>query len=370
MPLPDRVRLVVLFGGRSAEHDVSRESASHVLRAVDPERYDVVPVAITRDGTWQLARHAQALISSGRVQELPGSIDVDGPATAPDASLATTDPGAPTVVLPILHGPNGEDGTVQGLLEVAGVPYVGAGVLGSAVSMDKAMAKKVLAAEGIPQARWREVRPEELDDPGLSDSLLDELGATVFVKPANMGSSVGVSKVTDRADLTDALREALRYDDLAVVEEGVEGRELECAVLGNDHPRASVVGEIVTGADFYDYEDKYLAGTSRQVVPADLPDDVGEEARGLALRTYRALRVEGMGRVDMFLVDHEVGHRLLVNEVNTIPGFTPISMYPMMWQASGLTYTQLIDELVALALERHERRSAHATDVKLHGGGP
>ncbi len=370
MPLPHRVRLVVLFGGRSAEHDVSRVSASHVLRAVDPERYDVVPIGIARDGTWRLSAEADELIRSGRAQELPGSLAVDGPATAPETSLATNDPHVPTVVMPILHGPYGEDGTVQGLLELAGVPYVGAGVLGSAVSMDKAMAKKVLAAATIPQARWREVRRGELDDPTLTPSLFDELGDTVFVKPANMGSSVGVSKVTRRADLLDALRDALRYDDLVVVEQAVEGRELECAVIGNDEPRASVVGEIVTGADFYDYEDKYLAGTSRQVVPAELPDDVSEAARALALRAYRALRVEGMGRVDMFLLDHEVGHELLVNEVNTIPGFTPISMYPMMWQASGLAYAELIDELVELAIERHERRAAHATEVATSRSDP
>lgn len=370
VPLPERVRLVVLFGGRSAEHDVSCVSASHVLRAVDLDRYDVVPIAITRDGTWQLASAADELLRAGSPAELPERLDVDGPPTPRDTSLASVDPDTPTVVLPILHGPNGEDGTVQGLLELAGVPYVGAGVLGSAVSMDKAMAKMVLAAEGIPQTPWRSVRRSELGDPDLAAAIFDELGPVVFVKPANMGSSVGVSRVAEAAALAPALHDAFRYDDLAVVEHGVAGRELECAVLGNDDPQASVVGEILTDADFYDYQDKYHSGTSQQVVPADLPDEVAESARQLALQTYRALRVEGMGRVDMFLVEGGDGHELLVNEVNTLPGFTPISMYPMMWQASGLSYPELIDELVALALERHQRRASFATDVSTERADP
>jgi D-alanine-D-alanine ligase len=265
----------------------------------------------------------------------------------------------PTVVLPILHGPNGEDGTVQGMLELAGLPYVGSGVLGSAVAMDKAMAKTVLDAEGIPQPGWRAVRRNDPErDPGLLARLVAELGPTLFVKPANMGSSIGVTKATGVEELGAALVDALRYDDLVVIEEAVDARELECAVLGNDEPRASTVGEIVPGADFYDYEDKYAAGVAQTVVPAELDDATMEAARALALRTFRALRAEGMARVDMFLV----GDELMVNEINTIPGFTPISMYPMLWQASGLSYPALIDELVELALERHERRSRHSTE--------
>lgn len=365
-PLPERIRLVVLFGGRSAEHDISRVSASHVLRAVDPERYEVVPVGITRDGEWRHASAAAELLARGRAQELAASIEIDGPSTDRDGALATTtssDP--PTVVLPILHGPNGEDGTIQGLLEIAGVPYVGAGVLGSAVAMDKAMAKTVLAAHGIAQPRWRELRPADLDrDPaGLAGTLLEELGPTVFVKPANMGSSIGVARVEERDALHAALAEAFRFDDIAVVEAGVDARELECAVLGNDAsgdhaPRTSCVGEIVPGADFYDFDDKYAAGVARTVIPADLPETTAEAARALALAVYRALRAEGMARVDLFLTrDGD----LLVNEINTIPGFTPISMYPMLWAASGLGYGELIDELVRLALERHDRRRRHAT---------
>lgn len=361
MPLPDHVRLIVLFGGRSAEHDVSRVSASHVLRAVDPERYEVLPVAITRDGRWQLAQAAAGLLDAGRSDELPDSLDIDGPETAPLPALIGDAEAVPTVVLPILHGPNGEDGTVQGLLELAGVPYVGSGVLGSAVAMDKAMAKTVLAAEGIPQPGWRAVRADELRrDPDLVERLLVELGPTVFVKPANMGSSIGVSRAHGAAETIAALEQAFHYDDLAVVEEAVDARELECAVLGNDEPRASTVGEIVPGADFYDYEDKYAAGVARTVVPADLDAATMDAARSLAVTTFRTLRAEGMARVDMFLV----GDELLVNEINTIPGFTPISMYPMLWQASGVSYPELIDELVELALERHERRSRHSTELR------
>jgi D-alanine-D-alanine ligase len=352
----------VLFGGRSAEHDISCISASHVLRAVDPNRYEVVPVAITREGRWRLATGAAELVAAGRHQELPPSLDTAGPDAGPLETLAgdAGTPGdLPTVVLPILHGPNGEDGTVQGLLELAGLPYVGSGVLGSAVAMDKVMAKTVLDAHGIAQPAWRPLGRSDLrDDPGLVDRLLVELGPTVFVKPANMGSSIGVSRATGPDELRAAVDQALHYDDLVVVEESVQARELECAVLGNDAPRASTVGEIVPGADFYDYEDKYADGVARTVIPAEIDPEVLEGARQLALRTYRALRAEGMARVDMFLV----GDELLVNEINTIPGFTPISMYPMLWQASGLSYTELIDELVGLALERHERRARHSTE--------
>ena len=365
-PLPERIRLVVLFGGRSAEHDVSRVSASHVMSAIDPDRYEVVPVGITRDGDWQLAEEAVALMADRR--SLPPSIDVAGPRADPLA-LTTADTDARrTVVIPVLHGPNGEDGTVQGLLELAGLPYVGAGVLGSAVAMDKVMAKTVLDAHGIPQPRWRAVPVNDLSAPGLAEDLLAELGPVVFVKPANMGSSIGVSRADDVDSVLEALATAARYDELLVVEEGIGSptervRELECGVLGNLSPRASVVGEIVPAADFYDYEDKYADGKALTVIPAEIDDETSRTVRELAVRTFRALRAEGMARVDMFLTptSDPAGSRLLVNEINTLPGFTPISMFPMLWRASGLEYPQLIDELVRLALERHDRRSRFET---------
>lgn len=366
---------MVLFGGRSAEHDISRVSASHVLRAVDPDRYDVVPVAITRNGDWVLARSAAQLLAGGRSADLPAAIAADGPDVDPLAVLSgdtaaqsDTQPAArsavTTVVLPILHGPNGEDGTVQGLLELAGLPYVGAGVLGSAVAMDKVMAKTVLDAHAIPQPRWRAVAVSELAAPGLAEGLHTELGPTVFVKPANMGSSIGVNRAADPDAIRAALREAAAYDELLVVEEAVVARELECGVLGNDSPRASVVGEIIPAAAFYDFDDKYTDGAAKTVVPADLTDDVSESVRSLALRTFSALRAEGMARVDVFWEEHQggrPGRGPLVNEINTIPGFTPISMYPMLWQASGVGYPQLVDELIRLALERHARRRHRST---------
>ena len=364
-PLPERIRLVVLFGGRSAEHDVSRVSASHVMSAIDPDRYEVVPVGITRDGDWQLAEEAVALMADRR--SLPPSIDVAGPRADPLA-LTTADTDARrTVVIPVLHGPNGEDGTVQGLLELAGLPYVGAGVLGSAVAMDKVMAKTILDAHGIPQPRWRAVHVNDLSAPGLAEDLLAELGPVVFVKPANMGSSIGVSRADDVDSVLEALATAARYDELLVVEEGIGSptervRELECGVLGNLSPRASVVGEIVPAADFYDYEDKYADGKALTVIPAEIDDETSRTVRELAVHTFRALRAEGMARVDMFLTpaSDPAGSRLLVNEINTLPGFTPISMFPMLWRASGLEYPQLIDELVRLALERHADRQMNS----------
>lgn len=347
--------MVVLFGGRSAEHDISCISAGHVLDAISADRFDVLTVGISRDGSFVLVEPP----AGGTA----GSLSTTGEPVDPFALLQTAahdfDSGSQmTVVLPILHGPNGEDGTVQGMLEVAGVPYVGAGVLGSAVSMDKAMAKTVLAAHGIAQVPWNELHHHEpFGEPGAAAAFV-ELGDTVFVKPANMGSSIGVAKVrrTEGSEtLLEAVKDAFRYDDVVVLEAGVTGRELEIAVLGNDNPRASEVGEVAAGADFYDYSDKYFDGNAQTTVPADLDAGVAAAAQALAVRTFRAMRCHGMARVDLFLTNDDT---LLVNEVNTIPGFTPISMYPKMWEASGLSYPELINELVRLALERHTLRSS------------
>lgn len=372
--LPARVRLVLLFGGRSAEHEISCISASHVLAAVDPDRYDVVPVGITRDGRFVGAEHSKELVAAGEEVMFEQTIDPDhgctevvvdpqGPTSGPlepTNADPTPDQAIPTVVLPILHGPNGEDGTIQGVLEIAGVPYVGSGVLSSAVAMDKDMAKTVMAAKAIPQTPWHTVRSHNRPDDTELQTFLDDLGPVLFVKPANMGSSIGVSRVearTGTGTLDRAIDEALRYDDVVVIEAGVEGRELECAVLGNEEPRASVLGEVVTGADFYDYEDKYFDGSATTVIPAELDAPTMTAGQELAVRTFEALRCTGMARVDMFLRDDG---ELLVNEVNTIPGFTPISMYPKLWEASGLSYSALVDELVALALRAHERRTSRS----------
>jgi D-alanine-D-alanine ligase len=357
MALPDHVRLIVLFGGQSAEHDVSCVSARHVLAAIDPERYDALPVGITPEGQWVRADDAIAALERGAAS-LPPSLTAAGTEIEPLPTVHPAQSDMPIVVLPLLHGTRGEDGTVQGLLELAGVPFVGTGVLGSALCMDKLKAKDVAAANGIPQLRWIGVRDTELDDPALP-ARIHALGWPVFVKPANLGSSVGISKVAGPDALAAALTLAASYDEWVVIEEAAHGREIEVAVLGNAHPRASVPGEIVPGGEFYDYDDKYLDDAADLIVPADLPPGVADEVRALAVRAFTVLRCEGMARVDFFY--EEEGRGLLFNEANTIPGFTPVSMYPKLWDASGLPYPELIDELVRLALERHEHRARLST---------
>jgi D-alanine-D-alanine ligase len=358
----DRIRLVVLFGGRSAEHEVSCVSALHVVQAADPTRYEVVPVGITRDGRWIAAADAVAALGAPGTPEVESLPDPDastGIELDPLPAIAPATSGQQVVVLPLLHGPMGEDGTVQGLLELAGVPYVGAGVLGSSVSMDKAVAKELLSRHGLPVAGWIALRENEIDDT-LPDRIAVELEWPVFVKPANLGSSIGVTKAGGPGALAAAIDEALRYDEFVIVEESISGREIEVAVLGNAEPQASLPGEVVPSREFYDYEDKYVGSGAELRIPAPLPPDVSAEVRRLAVAAFRALRVDGMARVDFFY--EEDGRGLLVNEVNTIPGFTPISMYPKLWEASGLPYSKLLDELVRLAVERHDRRRRFATD--------
>lgn len=359
MAEPERIRLVVLFGGRSAEHDVSCVSAFHVLGAADRERYDVVPVGITHGGRWVTAGDAVAELGSG-VRSLP-SPDTLPASTAIEPVPAVTPAagGERVVVFPLVHGTMGEDGTVQGLCEVLGVPYVGAGVAASALCMDKGLAKDVLAAHGLPQCRHLAAR---LPGPAFAEQVVEELGLPCFVKPANLGSSVGVTKAHDLDELRAALDEALRYDEYVVVEEAVAGREIEVAVLGNESPRASVPGEIVPGSEFYDYDDKYLTDAADLLIPAPLSEAEVAEVQALAVAAYRALRVDGMARVDFFYEGGDGGRGWLVNELNTIPGFTPISMYPKLWEASGLPYADLVDELVRLAIDRHTRRSGFSTD--------
>jgi D-alanine-D-alanine ligase len=364
MAAPDRIRLVVLFGGQSAEHEVSCVSAYHVLRAVDPERYDVEAIGITREGTWVRADDAIDALQAGAGALPPAArgedhLEAVGTAVEPLPTVrpAVTDDG-PVVVLPILHGTRGEDGTVQGMLELAGVPFVGSGVLGSALCMDKLKAKDVLAAHGLPQVAWVGLRDDELSE-APARMAAGGLAYPVFVKPANLGSSVGVSRATDDGELAAACAAAASYDEWIIIEQGVTAREIEIAVLGNDQPRASVPGEIIASHDFYDYEDKYLDGAAQEVIPADLAPEVAEEIRRLAIEAFTLLRCEGLARVDFFYV--EATGEVLLNEVNTIPGFTPISMYPKLWAASGLDYPGLIDELVRLALERHARRARLST---------
>lgn len=351
----ERIHLVVLFGGQSAEHEVSCTTAAHVLAAADPGKYRITPIGISTEGEWSIADEAAAALLRGPAA-LPSRLDPGGRAVSPSAILGQAlDQPERTVVLPLLHGPMGEDGTVQGLLELANVAYAGAGVLGSAVAMDKAMAKQVLTAAGIPQARYRAFAEHQITA-GLPSRLADELGLPCFVKPANMGSSVGVSKAHDIDELHRAIEYALTYDEWIVVEEAIVGREIEVAVLGNNDPMVSVPGEIVPGDEFYSYDDKYVNDASVGLIPAPLTPEQTADVQAKALAVYQALRCEGLARCDFFLEQDGPGRGFLCNEVNTMPGFTPISMFPKMMIASGLSYPEIIDRLVELALERHARR--------------
>jgi len=331
-----RVRVAVLAGGRSSEHEISLESARSVVAALDPSRYETVVVEIDRGGRWELASGGAELLRSS-VETLPVVAD-----SAPAATLGRVD-----VVFPVLHGPFGEDGTVQGLLELAGVPYVGAGVAASALCMDKDLFKAVLRDRGIPVAR--NVTLREGDEPA------HPFDYPLFVKPARLGSSVGISKVRDASELTAAVELARRHDDKVLVEEGVEGVEVECGVLGNGDPVASVVGEIVAHADWYDYSAKYDAGGMDLVVPARISAEADARVQELAVESFVATDCEGMARIDFFVrPDGEV----IVNEINTIPGFTSTSVYAKLFEAAGISYAALLDRLVELALERHRRRSS------------
>ncbi len=330
-----RVRVAVLVGGRSSEHDISVASARSVLEALDPERYDTVSVEIGRDGRWELGTGDNGTTA----ETLPV------PTSKVPATLGEVD-----VVFPVLHGPFGEDGTVQGLLELAGVPYVGAGVLGSALAMDKDVFKAVMLDRGIPVTRNITLR--------LGDGLRNPFGFPVFVKPARLGSSVGISKAHDEEELAAAVALAFQHDEKVLVEEFVDGLAVECGVLGNEHPEASLPGEIdshgFSGADWYDYSAKYEEGGMDLVIPPRLPEETIERVRDLAVRAFVAGECEGMARVDFFV---RPGGEVLVNELNTIPGFTATSVYAKLFEASGLPYPKLVDRLVELALERHERRS-------------
>ncbi len=355
-------RIVVLYGGQSAEHEVSCISAFTVARAALAAGYDLRLIGITTEGLWiDTTEPAVRTLTGGAGPGALASPDTLVP-SALDADLRAgraeliSGEAAPSevVVFPLLHGPMGEDGTVQGLLELAGVAYVGAGVAASATAMDKGLAKQALAAAGVPQVRYLVRREQDIDDM-LAKSVESELGWPVFVKPANLGSSVGISRVAGSDDLPSALELALRYDEYIVIEEAVTAREIEVGVLGWPELRVSVAGEIVATHQFYDFDDKYLSGSAQLRIPADLPDSVEAALPSLALAACRALRVDGMARVDFFY--ETTGRGLLVNEVNTIPGFTPGSMYPQLWAASGMPIEELLSALIEQAVQRQRRRS-------------
>jgi len=351
-----KVRIAVLYGGMSAEHEVSVVSARSVLAAIDRDKYDVLPIAITKSGEWLLPDKApnELKAAEGSLPEVGGGQAVvlrDGGQLL--ASRAHQE--APVdVVFVLLHGPGGEDGTVQGLLETLGVPYVGAGVAASALGMDKSLQKPVFANAGIPVTPWVAITEAEFDrDPQAAvRRARDAIGLPAFTKPANLGSSVGVSKCRTVEELQRGIESAFSHDHAILVEQAIDGRELECAVLGNDEPDASIVGEVVPAHEFYDYEAKYLVEGSKLVIPAQIPDEISEQIRRYAVQAFKAIGCAGMARVDFFLQ----GSSILLNEINTIPGFTPISMYPKLWEASGIPYAKLIDRLIELALERHPVR--------------
>lgn len=353
-----KLRVALMFGGRSVEHEVSVTSAGSIHGALDPGRYEMIPVWVAHDGLWRI----------GAAGDPPG--DVAGSdletvrAERALERLAAGGDQAVDVVFPIIHGSGGEDGTLQGLLELAGLPYVGAGVLGSSVGMDKDVTKRLLEAAGLPVVPWVTVRAEALhaDADGVRERVLSRLAPPLFVKPASLGSSVGASRVTRPDDLLPALREAARYDTKILAERCVDGREIEVAVLGNETPEASLPGEIRPHADFYDYESKYVSEDTELLVPAELSEAQTAEVRRLAAEAYRCIELEGLGRVDFFL---ETGSdRWFVNELNTLPGFTDASMYPRLWEATGLPYPALLDRLIELGLERHRRRAALETTYR------
>jgi D-alanine-D-alanine ligase len=374
-----KLRVGVIYGGRSGEHEVSLASAAAVFQNLDPERYEAVAIRIDKQGRWSLPDRAPAqmkaadvIASRPAIEGAPIEREAHLVAHPGGETLLTIDRGRSPVVsgldldvvFPVLHGPYGEDGTVQGLLELANVPYVGAGVLASSVGMDKATMKLVFAAKGLPICDYEVIlkRDWQRDERAIMARLASSLGFPVFVKPANLGSSVGISKAHHAVELRAAINLAAEFDRKVVVEAAVPGaREIECAVLGNDEPDASLPGEVVPGREFYDYEAKYLDEGSRTIVPAPLTEKQTEEIRSLAVAAFKAVDCAGMARVD-FLLAGDSG-MLYVNELNTIPGFTTISMYSKMWEASGLPYPKLIDRLIALAIERHAEKQALRTST-------
>ncbi|HEX8227870.1 MAG TPA: D-alanine--D-alanine ligase family protein [Chloroflexia bacterium] len=374
-----KIRVGVLFGGQSSEHEVSLASARSVMSALDPEKYEVVPIGITKRGAWLTSGDAMSRLRAGEAgigtDATPASLVPDltneGRAEIVQVSQgnARTQVSEPLhVIFPVLHGPYGEDGTVQGVFQVANIPFVGAEVLGSAVGMDKDMMKKAFRDAGLQVVPYICVTRREWErDPASVQNLAEQkLQYPMFAKPANMGSSVGIGKIHGPEEFAAAVTQAARYDRRIVIEQGVDAREFEVAVLGNDEPEASVVGEIVPGNEFYDYRAKYVDDNSELIIPARIPEYISQKIQDYAIRAFRAIDASGMSRVDFF-VSRDLS-QVWVNEINTIPGFTRISMYPKLWEASGLTYSKLLDRLIELAIERHQDRKRNKEALNDIGG--
>lgn len=362
--MSQKLSVGILFGGKSTEHEVSLQSAKSIVDAIDKEKYDVVLIGIDKTGRWMLQDKAQYLLNADNPKFIAlnkqNQKEVVVTSRGDSTSLVSLGDQSQTpidVVFPVLHGPMGEDGTVQGLLKLMNIPFVGAGVLGSAIGMDKDVMKRLLRDAGVPIAKFITVRRNQV----LSyDEIILQLGTVIFVKPANAGSSVGVSKVRNKEEFLKAIEEAFRYDSKVLIEESIIGREVECSVLGNEHPIASVPGEVIPTHEFYSYEAKYIdENGAKLTIPAELPDSVAKRVQEIAIKAFQTLECEGMARVDCFMKENG---DVLINEINTIPGFTKISMYPKLWEASGITYPELIDSLIQLALARFEReKSLQAT---------
>jgi D-alanine-D-alanine ligase len=365
-PMARRMRVGILFGGRSAEHEVSLQSAKNIIDAIDTNKYEVVLIGIDKKGQWHLNEESQFLLPAAEsglpglpergenLALVPGKQNDQVVALSGEQRLGSLD-----VIFPILHGPFGEDGTVQGMLKLANIPFVGAGVLASAVGMDKDVTKRLLREAGIPIARFIVATRYSQKEIGF-DYAQKQLSLPLFVKPANLGSSVGIHKVKDRQEFESAVRDAFNYDNKILIEECIDGREIECSVLGNDNPIASVAGEILPRHEFYSYEAKYLDENGAVLeIPARLPPEISGRIRDLAIKTFSVLCCEGMARVDFFLKN---SREIIVNEINTIPGFTTISMYPKLWEATGISYNELIDKLIELAIERFEREKRLKTN--------
>lgn len=348
----NKLRVGLLFGGRSGEHEVSIISARAIAQGLKLEenanKYEILPFYIQKDGVWQSGVIAQQVLESGVPQEILS--------TTPNLWQFPPETAQVELWFPILHGPNGEDGTIQGLLTLTQVPFVGSGVLGSATGMDKIAMKMAFAQAGLPQVKYKTVTRAQIWSnpcvfPKLCDEIESALGYPCFVKPANLGSSVGIAKVRSRQELEVALDNAATYDRRIIVEAGVVAREVECAVLGNDHPKASVIGEITFDSDFYDYETKYTPGKADLFIPANLPEVVAQQIQEMALQAFAAVDGAGLSRVDFFYV--ETTGEIFINEINTLPGFTSTSMYPQLWANTGIPFAQLVDQLIQLAIERH-----------------
>jgi D-alanine-D-alanine ligase len=356
----------ILFGGRSAEHEVSLQSAKNIIDVIDTNKYEVVLIGIDKKGQWHLNEESRFLLpaTESGLPTLPETGEnlalVPGKQIEPVVALSGEQtPGSLDVIFPILHGPFGEDGTVQGLLKLANIAFVGAGVLGSAIGMDKDVMKRLLRDARIPIARFLVVNRYSPKKIGFDDAR-SQLGLPLFIKPANLGSSVGIHKAKDREEFERAVRDALNYDNKILIEECIKGREIECSVLGSENPIASVPGEILPRHEFYSYKAKYLDENGAMLeIPAKLPPATSERIRRLAIKTFSVLCCEGMARVDFFLRN---GDEIIVNEINTIPGFTRISMYPKLWEATGISCSELIDKLIELAIERFEREKGLKTD--------